>query len=239
MQAVVLAGGLGTRIRSLTGDNPKALLLVGGRPIVEWVLRWLEREGCDPVVLCLGHRAAAVQEFVRSLSSGLRFRFSVEPEPLGTAGAVKWALPMLDDQFLVVNGDTLFDTRIAPLVQIHQQRRVEVTMALTEVLDRSRFGSVEIDAECNVRRFGEKRPEGGRGLINSGVYLMSKRVIESHAAAGPSSLECDVFPQLLERGIPFLGIPCPGRFFDVGTPEGYEEANRALSSLAGERVEGS
>ncbi len=178
VRAVVLAGGLGTRLRSITGNEPKALVRIGKRPILEWVLGWLEREGCREVILCLGYQAQAVQEFVRGLSSNLKFFFSIESEPLGTAGALKWALPLLEEQSLVVNSDTIFDTSLAPLLEFHRRHRAWTTMALAYVADAGRFGAVEFDQEQRVRRFGEKQKTGTPGWVNAGIYLMERKLIE-------------------------------------------------------------
>lgn len=239
-QACVLAGGLGTRLRSIAGEEPKVLVKIGGRPILEWVLRWLEGQGCREVVLCLGHRAEAVQEFVRGLSSKLKFFFSVESEPLGTAGALKWALPLLEEQTLVVNGDTFFETDLVPLIQFHNKVGAVVTMALTRVRHTARFGHVELGAQGLVQRFDEKPARAEDGLINAGVYLVQAKLLQTFIPSGTGSLERQVFPALVQKGHLLYGLVLQGRFFDIGTPEGYAKAQQAFAEnpprLAGGRL---
>lgn len=238
VRGVVLAGGFGTRLRSVTGSKPKVLVNIGGRPLLEWVLRWLEGEGCREVVLCLGYRAEAIREFVRGLSSHLKFFFSVEPEPLGTAGALKWALPLLEDRVLVVNGDTIFDTSLAPLVEFHCRHRPLATMALAHVPDAGRFGAVECDEEQRVRHFGEKQLSETAGWVNAGIYLMESRLIDELVPRGKSSLEQDIFPRMAKQDNPFYAVPLPGQLLDVGTPEGYQVALQALSHRTSQFLSG-
>ncbi len=230
VQAVILAGGLGTRLRAITGLRPKALVRVGDRCLLEWTVSWLESQGCRSVVLCLGYGNESIRSFVSALKSAVEFRFSVEASPLGTGGALRLALPLLEDTILVVNGDTIFQTSISPLLEFHNRHRADVTMALTEVGDAGRYGRVEISEDYRVRSFSEKAESGIAGWINAGVYVLQRAVIGTRIPPGQVSLEQDVFPRLIGVGIPFFGVPLAGAFHDVGTTEGYEQAVRNLVS---------
>jgi len=197
--------------------------------MLQWIIEWLEQAGYREVVLCLGYRAEVIQEFVMGLSSRLHFDFSIEPDPLGTGGALRWALPRLKEEMLVVNGDTLFDTNLAPVLKLHKKHAPLMTMVLTQKSDTRRYGKVEIGRDYRILKFEEKGQSDGPGWVSAGLYLMQRTVVESHVPAGPVSLERDVLPQLVEEKAALLGLPLQGQFFDVGTPEGYREANQAFA----------
>ncbi len=230
-RACVLAGGLGTRPQPLTGDLPKALVPLGGRPLLEWILRWLERDGCKEAVLCLGYKADAIRAFVQETKFEMKFFFSVEAEPLGTGGALRQALPLLADEVLVINGDTLFATHLQPLLKFHQRHQADVTIALAHVDDASRYGAVEFDPEQRVLRFCEKQQQSG-GWVSAGIYLMKRELVAETIPAGPCSLERTVFPGWVESKALFYAVPLPGLFVDIGTPEGYHEAVKHWNRFA-------
>ncbi len=222
-RACILAGGFGTRLRSLTGDLPKTLVPLGGRPFLEWILRWLEREGCKETVLCLGYKGDIIQAFVQETQFAMELFFSVEAEPLGTGGALRQSLPLLADEVLVINGDTLFATHLRTLLEFHQRHQADVTIALAHTDDASRYGAVEFGSDQRVLRFSEKQQQSG-GWVSAGIYLMKRKLVAETIPEGPCSLERTILPRWVERNARFYAVPLPGLFVDIGTPEGYQEA---------------
>jgi NDP-sugar pyrophosphorylase family protein len=224
-RALVLAGGLGTRLAGLLPDRPKVLAPVAGRPFLELLVEELARHGFRRFVLLLGSRAEQVQEHVASRRgvwpSGIELEVSVEPSPLGTAGAVKLAERFCDGRFLLANGDTYFDLDAAALVRAHEQARPLVTIAAATVDDADRYGRLQVSAEGLVERFREKDAAAGPGLINAGIYLIEPALLAYIPAGRPVSLESEVFPGLLAAGQRLAVSAQTGTFFDIGTPSSY------------------
>jgi NDP-sugar pyrophosphorylase family protein len=221
--AVVLAGGLGTRLRAAVSDRPKVLAPVLGRPFLFHLLDWLEGTGVRDVVLCTGYGAEQVREAVRWSYKGMRVRHSREPEPMGTGGALRAALPLLPSgPVLVANGDSFPRVDLAAFVDFHLRRGSGASLVLARVPDASRFGRVEADARGRVLRFAEKDGRPVSGWINAGVYLLSRDRIASMPERRAVSLEREVFPGWLDHGI--FAMRTDGAFIDIGTPESYREA---------------
>jgi len=221
-QCVILVGGLGTRLGELTANCPKPLLPVGSRPFLDLLLWHAWRFGFDKVLLLAGHHGGQVREYAASapLRSQIDIRVCVEPEPLGTAGALAFALPELEDCFLLMNGDSVFDFNWLDLVTLMgNSEDVQVAMSLRSLPDAARFGVVQLNGD-KVTGFRERGDTSG-GLINGGVYLMRRSV----AAATPerSSLEATVLPQLAAKGA-VRGRVYDGFFLDIGVPDVYARA---------------
>jgi len=220
----ILAGGLGTRLREALGERPKVLAEVGGRPFLAYLLDQLAAAGFRDVVLCTGWRAQEVERALGDAHGPLRLRYSAETEPLGTAGALRRALPCLEGETaLVMNGDSYCDADLAAAFAWHRAARSDATLLLVEVDDTSRYGRVEVDAGGAICRFVEKQPESGAGWINAGIYWLARARIESIAAATPLSLERDVFPGWIGSGL--AGLRIRARFLDIGTPRSYASAS--------------
>lgn len=222
MKALILAGGLGTRLRGVVTDLPKPMAPVAGRPFLEYLLLQLARHGLTEVVLSTGHLAEKVSEhFGSGEQLGLHLSYSRERSPRGTGGAIKLATPLIGGQaVLVMNGDSVVDADLTEVAEGHRERNALATMVLTRVEDTSRYGAVEIGDGGEIERFVEKREGAGAGLINSGVYLLSPQVLqEIPDAERPVSLEREVFPSLVGRG--FYGHSVDGFFKDIGVPEDY------------------
>jgi NDP-sugar pyrophosphorylase family protein len=223
--AAILAGGLGTRLRPAVGDCPKVLARVHGRPYLAYLLDRLADAGLREVVLLTGYQADQVQRALGETYRGMQLIHSPEPEPLGTAGAVRWALPKLAAPLLLLlNGDSCCEVDLAAFRDFHDRTAAHVSLVLTEVADTSRYGQVRVTSAGRVVRFGEKEQAGGRGWINAGVYLIPRPLIEAVPGGRPASLERDLFPQWLGRGVRVHGFRCTGRFIDIGTPSSYAEA---------------
>jgi NDP-sugar pyrophosphorylase family protein len=238
--AVILAGGLGTRLRSVTGETPKVLAPVLGRPYLCFVLDQLEQAGVDDVLICTGYKSAEVAAMIGRTHGRMSVRYSAEPDPLGTAGALRYALPDLHcEEFLVLNGDSFIEADLTTFASLHEDHGARASLLLTEVPDVSRYGRVEIDATGKITGFSEKGTTPARGTINAGVYLLRRDLIADLPAGLALSLEREVFPRLV--GQEFYGFRLGKRFIDIGTPESYREVGdffRNRGTKAGTRAQG-
>ncbi len=235
MQAVILVGGFGTRLRPLTRDIPKQMLPVVDRPIIEHVVAHLAGHGVTRVVLSLGFRPEAFADaYPDGTCAGLPLHYAVEPEPLDTAGAVRFAaleagMGADDDTFLVLNGDVLTDLDIGAMVASHRAAGAEATLALTEVDDPSRYGVVPTDAEGRVLGFVEK-PDSESApsrWINAGTYVLELSILDRIPDGRPVSIEREVFPAMAAEGC-LHAMRSDAYWIDTGTPEAYIRAQLDL-----------
>lgn len=237
IEAIILVGGEGRRLRPLTDTRPKPMMSLVDRPFVQHQLDLLKRFGVTDVIFSCGYRPEALEgHFGDGSRIGMRLRYVVDPIPLGTAGAVKNAEELVEgDRVLVFNGDVLTDLDLAAVVAQHEDADVAGTLALTPVEDPSRFGLVRLHADRRVEAFLEKpqpdelRP-GEPFLINAGTYLLEREVLERIPAGTPCSIERDVFPDLAKDGR-LAGFASGSYWRDIGTPESYLQAH--LDVLAG------
>ncbi len=235
--AVILVGGEGRRLRPLTDTRPKPMMPLVDRPFVAHQLDQLRRFGVTDVIFSCGYRPEALEgHFGDGANLRMRLRYVVDPIPLGTAGAVKNAEPLLGDgQVLVLNGDVLTDLDLAALVAWHDAAGVAGTLALTPVTDPSRYGLVRLHSDRRVEEFLEKpgpdelRP-GEPFLVNAGTYLLEREVLDQIPAGEPCSIERDIFPGLARAGR-LAGYPSDSYWRDIGTPDSYLQAH--LDVLAG------
>jgi NDP-sugar pyrophosphorylase family protein len=220
----ILAGGLGTRLRPAIGDQPKVLAEIDGRPFVAHLLDQVAAAGCRDVVLCVGWHAEEVERALGSAHGPLRLRYSREPAQLGTAGALRLALPALaGEQILVMNGDSYCDVDLVAAWRWHREQGSEATLLLVEVPDTTRYGRVELSEDDSICRFVEKQDAAGTGWINAGIYFLAHSRIERIASGAPLSLEHDVFPAWVGHGL--FGLRTRARFLDIGTPRSYAAAS--------------
>ncbi len=229
MRAVVLVGGFGTRLRPLTNSVPKPLLPVGHVPIIERLIANLVRGGVTDVTLAIGFKPEPfLAAFPDGRCAGATLTYAVEPEPLDTAGAIRFAAihTGIDSTFVVANGDVLTDLDIAALVAFHRSRKAEVTMHLTPVQDPSAFGVVDRDENGLVSRFIEKPPPGAApsNLINAGTYVFERSVIDRIPDGRKVSVEREIFPAVVaDRGL--WALPTQDYWIDAGQPDLYLQAN--------------
>jgi len=225
IDALILAGGRGTRLRSVVTDRPKPMASVSGRPFLEWLLLSLRAQGVYRVILCTGYMSEMVEaHFGNGHSLDMAVQYSRDPAPLGTAGAVRHALGQVGgDRFLVLNGDSYCRIDLKRLAKVHSNQRASATLWLVRVDDCRRYGSVVIGEDGAVQAFQEKLPEKRVGLINAGVYLLERQVAEAIPEGRAVSLETEFFPQLIGRGL--YGVVGEGPFLDIGTPETYAIAD--------------
>lgn len=237
-EVVVLAGGLGTRLRAAVADRPKVLAPVGGRPFLDRLLDWLETQGARRVILALGHMADQVTAHLAAHPrAGMAVVPSVEPAPLGTGGALRHALPLLrGSPVAVVNGDSFVAADLATLRDLHGRRRARATLTLTRVADAGRYGSVETDADGAITAFREKVADAGPGVVNAGVYLIERDVIAEIPAGRPVSLEREVFAAMCGRGL--YGSVQDAPFIDIGTPESWAAAADFFAAVERSAKEG-
>lgn len=232
MQAVVLVGGFGTRLRPLTRTRPKQMLPVGNRPMIERVLDHLAEHGVTSAVLALGYRPDAFQDaYPTDRCAGLDLHYAIEPEPRDTAGAIRFAAldAGIDDRFLVLNGDVLTDLDVGALVATHERTGAEGTLALHRVDDPSAFGVVPTDADGRVTAFIEKPPraEAPTNLINAGTYVLEPSVLDRIAPDQPVNVERVVFPAMVADGS-LYAVDGHTYWIDAGTPSTYLAANLDL-----------
>lgn len=223
--AVVLAGGFGTRVKHLLPDVPKPMAEVRGRPFVEWIVRYLAREGVAQVILSTGHRAEVVeQHFHRQPVAGVTVRCVAETRPLGTGGGFLHAANASGETpgaWLVLNGDSLAFANLASTAAEMSDAAVGVLVGC-EAPDASRFGTLRIGAANKLLGFDEKRP--GSGVINAGIYLLRDSLLREFPVKEPLSFEADIFPTLIAREkllkVHVVNTP----FLDIGTPESLRQA---------------
>jgi NDP-sugar pyrophosphorylase family protein len=231
MAAVLLVGGLGTRLQPLLPSTPKPLAPVGDVPFLELLVLQLQSQGIRRLVMCTGHRAEQIEEkFGDGRKWGVSIEYSREFQPLGTAGALKLAENFLKktSDFLVLNGDSFLEFDFCEFLRLHRKHDAIATIAVHKVPDASRYGTVQVDPNDKVIAFCEKKNTGAPGLINGGVYLFNQKALQ-YLPDEPSSLEKDVFPRLLEHGV--YAAEQEGMFIDIGTPEDYVRAQTLRDSL--------
>lgn len=227
MKAVVLAGGLGSRLGDITDRVPKPMAPVSGVPFLEYILRHLVACGVSEVVLAVSYKWQQIRDYFGATFDGVPLHYSVEAEPLGTGGAIKQALECVDaEDVAVLNGDTLFPVDLRAMLQQHRDRSALLTMAVRQVEDAQRFGRLLVDAHGTVTAFLEKQ-NGGPGLINGGVYFINRALFKLSPPASRFSFEKDLLEDKLEQIRP-LAFVSDAYFIDIGIPADYERAQREV-----------
>ncbi|MFC1690853.1 NDP-sugar synthase [Nanoarchaeota archaeon] len=233
MKAVIIAGGLGTRLKPLTDEMPKALIDINGKTLTEHVIDVLKKLDINEVYLSIGYMADKIKEyFDKNPVEGIKINYLIEEDPLGTGG---W-LNIVDktdfqETFMVVNGDNLFDLDLKKMLQFHDQNKATITIALTAVEDPSQYGVVELDGE-RITSFVEKpnREEAPSNLISSGYYIFEPKVFEyaeelKRQDKKKIMLETDIFPAVA-KDHKLFAFEDKGRWFDTGTLERYEQVKK-------------
>ncbi|MEA2218859.1 MAG: mannose-phosphate guanylyltransferase [Solirubrobacteraceae bacterium] len=224
MQAVILVGGEGTRLRPLTSTVPKTVVPLVDRPLIVYMLEWLRRHGVDDVIMSCGFLATGVRRVLGDGSQlGLRLRFLEEPEPRGTAGALKFAAHLLDERFLMLNGDVLTDLDLSAQIAQHDATGAVGTLALVPVADPSSYGLVRVRADHSVLEFLEKPSDTSRldtNLISAGAYVLERSVLDLIPADQKVSIEREVWPLLVDHGLHGFA-DADAYWIDIGTPARY------------------
>jgi mannose-1-phosphate guanylyltransferase len=222
LQAVILVGGEGTRLRPLTSTVPKPVVPLVDRPFISYMLEWLHGHGIDDVVMSCGFLATSVRNVLGDGSAlGIRLRYVEEPEPRGTAGALKFAEPMLEERFLMLNGDVLTDIDLTSQLAQHERTGARATLALVPVEDPTAYGLVRMDEDGAVTEFVEK-PSSDQidtNLISAGAYVLERSVLELIPPDRNVSIEREIWPQLIGNGL--YGFASHSYWLDIGTPQRY------------------
>lgn len=229
MKALILAGGLATRLRPLSCSKPKLLFPVVGVPLIDRMISWLGESGIREVVLAVNHLAEILKSEVGSRRRGTDIIFSVEETPLGTGGPIRLARRYIDDEepFVVLNGDIVSDIDLRSMIDMHVAKSATATLALTGVRDPARYGSVNVTEDGRITRFHEKAQSSARfNLVNAGVYVLDHRIIRM-IPSGPLSIERAIFPKLASRGS-MWGMIHDGFWFDIGRVPDFVRANMEM-----------
>jgi len=226
VQALILAGGEGTRLRPLTSTIPKPVVPLVDRPFISYMLEWLRGHGIDDVILGCGFMADRVQRVLGDGAElGIRLQYLEEPGPLGTGGALKFAEDLLEERFFMLNGDVLADLDLTAQLEQHERTGARATLALFPVEDPSAYGLVRCNADHSVHEFIEKPgvEELDTNLISAGAYILEREILDGMPPAGTNvSIEREVFPRLVGAGL--YGYVASGYWMDIGTPERYLKA---------------
>jgi mannose-1-phosphate guanylyltransferase len=233
LQAVILAGGLGTRLRPLTLNRPKPVVPLLNIPFLRYQLALLGAHGVQDVILSVSHLPEVIRTVMGRESLGdVRLRDVIEPDPLGTAGGVRNAADLVDGRVVVLNGDVLTDLDLSAMLAAHAARGAGATIYLTPVENPTAYGLVELERDGRVRRFLEKPgwDEVTTNTINAGIYVLERELLDLIPKGQPYSMEREFFPLLLERRVPFYGFVSDGYWLDIGTPAKYLQAQQDLLS---------
>lgn len=226
-QCIILAGGLGTRLRSAVADLPKCMAPVADKPFLYWVINYLLQQNVTSFVLSLGYMHEKIEDYIKKDFSQLDIKFSVEEEPLGTGGAIYLAMQKCtEENVMVVNGDTLFEINNQNLLAHHLSNKSDCTLALKPMKDFNRYGVVQIDANNNIISFEEKKYQHA-GLINGGVYLINRNLFLNIIFPQKFSFEKEYLEKYM-NDVKMTGVQDDGYFIDIGIPEDFAKANQEL-----------
>lgn len=229
-EGIVLAGGLGTRLRSVVNDLPKCMAPVNGRPFLHYLLEYMEQQRFSRVVLALGYMHEAVERWIATRSWNFEIAYSVEQAPLGTGGAIRQAMDRTAaEEAFVLNGDTFFDVDTDAMELAHRAGGAAATIALKPMTDFSRYGAVETSPDGRIVAFHEKK-HCRCGLINGGIYVINKRYGLLDFPSERFSFETDILQNKVRESV-FTGYTSDGYFIDIGIPEDYERAGTDFKKL--------
>lgn len=237
MQALILAGGKGTRLRPLTVYTPKPMVPVINRPFLLYQIDILRTAGVTDITLSLSYQPDKIEHVLGNGSEfGVNLRYITEPSPLGTGGAYKFASDSLRETTIVFNGDILTNVDVAEIIDFHRIKKAEATLTLVSVDDVSRFGVSQVDTDGRILRFVEKPSDDevanmAAKTINAGIYILEPGILDLIAKDSNRSFEYDIFPEILSRKLPFFGYIMGGNYWqDIGTPENYLQAHHDFLS---------
>ncbi len=223
-EAIVLAGGMGTRLNKVINDVPKPMAGINGKPFLEFLLSYLVNNGISHIILSVGYKSEIIKEHFGFTFKGAIISYAYESSPLGTGGGIKLALKKAKSkQVYVLNGDTLFNIDLQILAQSHSITNAPITIALRMMADGARYGSVEIDKTHQIKAFHEKNDNAGSVLINGGIYLINKTWMQKKSFPDKFSFEKDVLEKVFKMEKCF-GVPFNDYFIDIGLPTTYKQA---------------
>lgn len=227
-EAIILAGGLGTRLRSILSDTPKPMAPVNGIPFLCYVIDYLKQYGYSRIVLSVGYLHEVISDYFGQSYHSIDINYAIEEEPLGTGGGIALALSKCSNEnVLIVNGDTLFKADLNELEHFHIKKNASLSLVLRHVDDTSRYGSVTVNRNGRITQFTEKKNTSGAGLINGGIYLVNKDLIKRHNMPVKFSFEKDLMEKNVDKER-FYAIRSDAYFIDIGIPEDYNRAQLEL-----------
>ncbi len=234
MKAVILAGGLGKRLRKAVRDKPKSMAPVLGKPFLQYQIEQLKKYSIIEIVLCVGYLANQIKSYFKDGTKfGVNIRYAVEEKPLGTAGALKNSLDYLEDEvFLTLNGDSYSEVDFFKFIQFHREKKGKGTILLTRVCQAEDYGLVKMDEHNRITGFFEKPGKTTSGsIINAGIYLLEPQVLNYIPPGRQISLEKEIFPHLLEKKMPLFGYLTSDYFIDIGTPPKYAQIQEDMKEM--------
>ncbi len=224
MEAIILAGGFGTRLQEVVNDLPKSMALVNGRPFLEYLLDYLKVAGVNHVVLSVGYKRDAIMNHFGSAYRDIKINYAEEEEPMGTGGGIRLALWKIEGmRAFALNGDSMFRVDLNKMMDAHTKKKADITIALRELPDTGRYGRVTINKNHRIKGFEEKQKDAGRGYINGGIYVIEKTFLMEPEFRGRFSIEKDCFEQHFAISRMF-GFPSKAYFLDIGIPETFKQA---------------
>lgn len=231
MKAIILAGGLGTRLRQVVSDVPKPMAPINGKPFLAHQMDHWVAAGVNGFVLSVGYMRETITDYFGNEYVGKPVSYAVEETPMGTGGGLLLAMEKLTDRepFLLLNGDTYFDVNVAALLDVHRNNKAGVTFALFKATEPNRFGGVKMLHGGRITEFRSGKAPVGE-LANGGVYLIDPGIINARYTAEGTKLsfEDDILPERFASGVPFYGLESPGRFVDIGVPKDYAVASNIM-----------
>ena len=232
MEAIVLAGGFGTRLQEVIADLPKSMALINGRPFLEYQFNYLEEQGVSDVILSVGYKRELIMEHFGEQYRGIHIQYAVEEEPMGTGGGIRLAMwKIKGKRAIAMNGDSLFRVDLREMMEKHTKKNADITIALRELNDTGRYGRVTVNRDWQISGFAEKQEHTGKGYINGGVYIIEKQFLMEPEFRGKFSIEKDCFEQYYSDSRLF-GFPSKGYFLDIGIPEDYQKAQDEFKQFA-------
>jgi D-glycero-alpha-D-manno-heptose 1-phosphate guanylyltransferase len=226
--AIILAGGLGTRLRSVINGMPKPMAPVNGKPFLHYIFAYLAKQGVSEAILAVGYKHELIKGFLGTEYFGIKVRYSVEEEPLGTGGGIKKAFDLVNDFAFVINGDTFFDVSLSSLQDFYFETQGDLTIALKKLTHFDRYGTVSLDTTGRITEFNEKKFME-KGLINGGVYFTGPRLFASVETTEKFSFEKDILEKYVSE-LNFTGKIFDNYFIDIGIPDDYQKAQQDFSN---------
>lgn len=221
---IILAGGLGTRLKEQVSDRPKAMASVNGKPFLEYLLNYISKAGFQKVILSTGYLGKSIEDYFKDRYRSIDIEYALEKEPLGTGGAIRLAAKKVTTPyFIVLNGDTMFRIDLQRFFEDHVEKLAEITIALRKVEDASRYGQVEMNEAGIITSFHEKSSKSEAGLINGGIYILKTKYFKKFQHPDKFSFEKDWMQKNVQSG-DFLGQVYDDYFLDIGIPEDYKRA---------------
>jgi D-glycero-alpha-D-manno-heptose 1-phosphate guanylyltransferase len=228
---IILAGGLGTRLKDEINDIPKAMAPINGKPFLEYLLNYINQAGFQRVIISTGYLSKSIENYFKDKYRSIEIEYVVEKEPLGTGGAIKLALKKVNTPyFIVLNGDTLFRINLQDFFQTHVENLSNMTVALRKVEDASRFGQVELDEYGIIKAFKEKTVHPQPGLINGGIYMIKTKFLKKQELPEKFSFEKDWMEKYIVSE-EFVGRVFDDYFIDIGIPEDYKRAQKEFNEF--------